>query len=326
MNGSNEYADQFLDQVVVGFDGSDHAQRAVAWAAREAYSRSLQLTVLSAAHFEAIGLGGATGMASWWPEAALGGSRWAADAGVQLARDVAPGVVARPWVGLGSPGALLVAASQTAREVVVGSRGRNPVVQLCLGSVAEAVAAHGHCPVVVVHGDDSAQPGPEHPVVVGYDGSLSSRVALEYGADAALRAGARLRIVTAWDADTAQTWVVAYGGTGMPSWQDVLREGHDTADQVARRGEELARDAHPGLQVTRVVEQGRPSLMLAAAAADAGMLVVGTRGRGALASALLGSVSHTLVRTSPCPVAVTATAAESDATAERPTETVAASL
>jgi nucleotide-binding universal stress UspA family protein len=54
---------------------------------------------------------------------------------------------------------------------------------------------------------------------------------------------------------------------------------------------------------TRVVH-GFPTRVLPRMAADTDLLVVGSRGRGAVAEALLGSVSHGCVHHAPCPVVV----------------------
>ena len=52
------------------------------------------------------------------------------------------------------------------------------------------------------------------------------------------------------------------------------------------------------------VPEGRPELVLAEASSEAGLVVVGARGRGDLASLLLGSVSRGVIHRSECPVEI----------------------
>jgi nucleotide-binding universal stress UspA family protein len=61
---------------------------------------------------------------------------------------------------------------------------------------------------------------------------------------------------------------------------------------------------YPDVRVTRLVGFEPPARALAAQADGAALLVVGSHGRGALRSALLGSVSHAMIYHAPCPVAV----------------------
>lgn len=78
----------------------------------------------------------------------------------------------------GDPREVLVASTEHAAVLVVGSRGRGPTRSLLLGSVSVAVTRRAHCPVVVVR--------PHHPglvrqgVLVGADGSPESRPTLAF--------------------------------------------------------------------------------------------------------------------------------------------------
>lgn len=82
----------------------------------------------------------------------------------------------------------------------------------------------------------------------------------------------------------------------------------ETALQHARRVLDTAvADAawsYPDVRVRTVVSIERPADALLEHAEGAGLLVIGSHGRGALRRTLLGSVSHTVLHESPCPVAV----------------------
>jgi nucleotide-binding universal stress UspA family protein len=77
-----------------------------------------------------------------------------------------------------------------------------------------------------------------------------------------------------------------------------------SAERIAAAATKHARDLHPDLTVTARVEDCRPELTMVAASAGAGLVVVGTRGRGAFEGMLLGSVSHAVIHGAQCAVAV----------------------
>ena len=64
------------------------------------------------------------------------------------------------------------------------------------------------------------------------------------------------------------------------------------------------RAEHPAVAVTPILTEDPPAPALLEAGAEAGLLVVGTRGHGAFTSLLLGSVSHAVVHAATRPVAV----------------------
>lgn len=182
------------DGVLAGYDGSPGSEHALSWAAREARSRGIALTVCHA---------WAPGFAALPSEAAVaglarpGGERAIAD-GLRRARDLMrPGEV-RPLLISGQATAVLCEHSHDADMLVVGSRGRRGVAGMLLGSVSRQVAAHAHCPVVVVRGHWRSAGGyAPGPVVVGTDGSAASDAALGFGFEEAALRGAPLLAVCA---------------------------------------------------------------------------------------------------------------------------------
>jgi hypothetical protein len=114
------------------------------------------------------------------------GRRWLSDAAA-TAQQAAPGVVVSTELATGFAAEQLIGRSASAELVVLGSRGLGGFTGLLVGSIAVAVATHGHCPLVVVRGDafETANSNEaEHdagtdalagkPVVVGVDGSTAN--------------------------------------------------------------------------------------------------------------------------------------------------------
>jgi nucleotide-binding universal stress UspA family protein len=132
-------------------------------------------------------------------------------------------------------------------------------------------------------------------IVVGVDGSDASRDALQWAAGQAELLRGRLDVVMTWELPTSYGWVTPYP-EGFDPEADTRRQLEETVAPV--------RAAHPDLDVhTRVIE-GHPAPVLLDTARDADLLVVGSRGHGAFAGMLLGSVSEHCVSHSPCPVVV----------------------
>jgi len=142
---------------------------------------------------------------------------------------------------------------------------------------------------------------PTGTVVVGVDGSPESRAAIEFAMREALRRNAWLRVVAA--AQLPEYWTVAYGTVALPAPEDVIddakRAARQTVDDVVRAHPELA-----AVEFTLEAIAGPPGPVLVDAADDADLLVLGHRGRGALLSALLGSVGLHCVLHATCPVTV----------------------
>lgn len=143
--------------IVVGVDGSEAAGAALRWALDEARLRSATVVAVHAWSFvppQPIGDPGMLAMPAGDLPGQLSAEREAAQAGLdqaleELVGDATDVQVERKLVE-GDAGDVLVAESQNASLVVVGSHGRSGFKAAILGSVSRHVVNHAACPVVVV--------------------------------------------------------------------------------------------------------------------------------------------------------------------------------
>jgi nucleotide-binding universal stress UspA family protein len=143
--------------IVVGIDGSEASGKALRWAADEARLRSARLVALYAWSFvppQPIGDPGMLAIPAGDLPGQLDAERDAAgaalDAAVSEALSAQPELEVERKLVEGDPGDALVAESESAELVVVGSHGRTGLRAALLGSVSKHVVNHAACPVVVV--------------------------------------------------------------------------------------------------------------------------------------------------------------------------------
>lgn len=267
-------------KIVVGYDRSDDAKAAAAWALDEAVRTGAPVEFLYAYEWPLWAPAAAMVPAtSIWPDGETDRAiKDALDAAVAEAKRSFPAVHSTLSLVYADAAVTLIDRSADASLVVLGSRGHSAVTGL-LGSVSAAVSAHAHCPVVVVRGHPAGGP-----VLAGVDDSASARAAAFFAADQATAHRAPLRLLRARK---------PVAGRPAPAEQQPFD------DLVA-----ALRDKYPDLEITADTVVDHPAAALAKAGATARLLVVGSRGRGAVRSALLGSVSQHLLRHSPCTVAV----------------------
>ncbi len=138
-------------------------------------------------------------------------------------------------------------------------------------------------------------------ILVGVDGSASSKVAVDWAArDAAMR-GASLTLVHVLAPPVAMTFPETPMPPGYMEWQEEQANRHiQDALKVVEQSTGAAGRARVGAET--VVGSVVPTLV--DLSKEAAMIVVGSRGHGWLRRSLLGSVSSNLVRHANCPVAV----------------------
>jgi nucleotide-binding universal stress UspA family protein len=136
-------------------------------------------------------------------------------------------------------------------------------------------------------------------IVVGVDGSPTSRAALRWAVRQAKLTNGTVEAVIAWEIPMV---LQSYG------WAPIYVEeaGDFKGDARKRIDTVINEEVGPAdsQRVRSLVVNGHPAQVLVNAAGGADLLVVGSRGHGSFAEALLGSVSQHCVHHAPCPVLI----------------------
>ncbi|WP_408015885.1 universal stress protein [Rhodococcus chondri] len=278
--------------VAVGADGSPASTAAVKYAATMADRRGAGLTIVHSLDYAPYGYAGMDGGAYDWIEQ---DGRNVLAAAEDCARGIAPTIGIETALSRGTGAQKLVDMSEHVTWVVVGASGAGKVAtSLMLGNTAIKVATHAKCPVVVVRGE-SRETGP---VVVGVDGSATSKDAVATAFEEASFRGASVVAVHVWSDLGAGAFEDPRTAVLFP--QSLEEEGS------AVLAESLAgyQERYPEVGVERRIYIDNPRGRLLEWSRHAQLVVVGSRGRGGLRGMLLGSTSNTLISTSHCPVTV----------------------
>ncbi|MFI7707540.1 universal stress protein [Nonomuraea sp. NPDC049480] len=277
------------DVIVVGVDGSKPGFRAVAWAADDAFRLHVPLRsvcVVETWPYQVPQIAGPE-----WEESLITNARKTLAEAEEIVRERQPTVEVSAELMTGTPAAALRAQASDATELVVGSRGLGGFAGAVLGSVSMNVAGQVPGPVVVVKAETATVHGE---IVVGLDGSPACEPAMAYAFRQAELRGSRLRAVYAWSLPFALA-------AGFSCDFEALREANQ---HVAE--EQLApwRERCPQVKVIVDVRRAHPVETLAAAGDRADLLVVGSHGRSAVGSIVLGSVSRGVLHHARCNIAV----------------------
>ncbi|MFF9453646.1 universal stress protein [Streptomyces flaveolus] len=132
-------------------------------------------------------------------------------------------------------------------------------------------------------------------VVVGVDGSPSSHAALRWADRYARTVGGAVEAIHVWDTPSA----TGFSGPAIDPDFDLQQARERFAEELRSV---FPDERPPGFR--EVLVEGDPSEALIRASQGADILVVGRRGRGAFARAMLGSVSQRCAQHAACPVVV----------------------
>lgn len=280
--------------IVVGVDGTASASNAARWAGAMAarLGVSLHLVHVMRAVDEALLVITASRQADAgaYPRE-LGQA--VLDRAADAVRADVPGLAISRSLSHRPPEEVLTEQSRDACMVVLGCADVSPSEAFLVGSTTLSVATHSACPVVAWRGEVVAPT--QQAIVVGVDDDEHSRAALETAFALADLLHVELRAVHAMSARRPHAELDNPGSIDWSALQgSARRQLMDIAAPVAERW--------PQVDVTYLVDGGRASRLILTAAADAQLIVVGPRGRGGVASALLGSTSLRLLHHSPVPI------------------------
>ncbi|GAB2856382.1 universal stress protein [Nocardioides pacificus] len=264
-----------LGSVVVGVDGSDHAERALRWAVEQASLEHRRLVVVAVGD-KADDL--------------------AADAAA-AARRQQPDLSVVDSAVPGDPRQVLIDLSEHAHLLVVGSRGRGVVRSMLLGSVSTAVSAHAACPVVV-----SRPPADEHThtgIVVGADATPESLPVIEFAYRQASLRGLPLTVLHCfWDAAAAVAQYREAQGESpdAPELEDLRAVLSESVAGLAER--------YPDVAVDLTLKHGLVDEALSPRRGGPDMIVVGRHPMTSLVRALTGSIATAVIERAHATVAV----------------------
>jgi nucleotide-binding universal stress UspA family protein len=282
-------------RIVVGVDGSPCSSLAVDWAAAEAVRRGAPLSLVHVSHPSWMALGSELPIIA--PQEPPSRPAYLDDEASRLRRSH-PELEVTCVDLIGSAAPALIEESADAALVVVGARGRARVVELVLGSVSRHVAAHAHCPAVVVRGDTSRIAAP---VAVGIDDSTPSRTALRAACTEAALLGVPLIVMHAWE----DLGYAAYG-----AWVPPIGTPDELADAAMATADDAVEEvaaAFPDVEIHVRVPNSHPVPAVLGLSDEAQLLVVGAHGSGVFPGMLLGSVTSAAIHDSRCPVLVVPT-------------------
>jgi nucleotide-binding universal stress UspA family protein len=282
--------------IVVGVDGSPECFIAVRWAAQEARMRDIPITLV---YFLTPAL---TETRDRRVQVRI--DRYQRYVGGRMLDDASrvveeccgdagtPTIKREQFYALPVPA--LAAMSKDAHMVVVGSRGLGVIASHVLGSVSLGLVHHAHCPVAVVHQNNSLPPrDTDGHIVVGIDGTRASELATAIAFDEASRRGVGLLALH------------ARGKMGLPSILATNRRQCEVEGNEVL-AERLAgwQERYPDVCVTRRVASGRPRHRLIEESHRAQLVVIGSHGRGGFGRMLFGSVSSVVAHAARTPVIV----------------------
>jgi len=279
-------------RVIVGFDGSDDAQAALAFGLAHAKARGAELAIVYAV--DDTVLNSAWGVVFDPDEIKRGAGAMLDDTTKELVKQGFPAARIRTSVVLGAPPTALSRLSEWACLVVVGRRSDSSE-RAFVGSTAVGAAATSRCPVVVVCAD---QPLREETKRIGVAINAAVRLGghgLDWALDEARRTGASLTVLSVAKAVTSRFFA---SNTTQQQQDEMVAETRQRVDAIVAH----ARESHPDVTIGAEVAYGSPVDTLVARSADLDLLVAEVQ--TSFPTFAVSGVARGIMTHAHCPVAL----------------------
>ncbi len=279
--------------VVVGFDAPEHGHDALALGEMLARSDGASLTAVSVYVYRPVYRGGDAEFERFLRSEAE--DRLAP--ATRLARDPRPTLAVTRGHSR-AEGLYRYALEHDSDLIVVGATRHGRAGRMVTRSVPETLLHDGPCAVAVAPRDYArSRPNRLRTIGVGFDGGEESRAALRSAARLARTTGARLDVVGVHE--RSADFTVAEGTGLFPYFEYEALARQQGEKQVVAAVSELE-----DVDATAITCDGRASDVLVERSRELDLLVVGSRGFGAVRRVLLGSTSSATLHHARCPVLV----------------------
>lgn len=207
-------------------------------------------------------------------------------------------------VSEGDPAEQIVEVAEEVRAdfIIVATQARKGASRLILGSVTDRVIRLAHTPVLAIppRALEAGEGTPIETVLVATDFTTHAKRAVELAAAFAQAHQAQVCVLHAY-VPPGEGYFAPYPG----SPRFVFHEEKEHEQYARERLDSIVRDLESrGIRAVWKLEYGTASDMIVSGAAEIGarLIVMGTHGRRGLNRLLLGSVTETVLRRSPCAV------------------------
>ncbi|MGO1434312.1 MAG: universal stress protein [Canibacter sp.] len=277
------------EKIIIGVDGSEQSRSAIQWGLDRTIQRGGEVELLHIADDSFL-----SESVAFLSEAQRASEQMLQNE-IEYARSLGYEGEIKGTAIVGHPIGEVEEASQRADLIVLGAHHGGKLAGSFFGTRAVKIAAVAHCPVAVIPVERAE---PTKGVVVGIDGSDSAKRAISFAAEEASAYGVPVHAVYAWMPPMTPGLEYLWS-------EDLVQSQRSAAEEAIAIGTAGLSGRFPDLEVQREIVQAPPVAALVQAGEGAQELIVGSRGRNSISRLLLGSVSHGVLQSLPCPVIVT---------------------